>query len=114
GVAQRLSQMALGVEFEILVELLKLPAKNRNFLGRNAQRFAGPQARMDTDRLDLSLAERHHHEIERNAAVDRRAALGLGHQRLIAATFEVTHGAETAALIGRRAGNAKDPQRLRR
>ena len=48
-VAQRLARMALGIEAEILVELLQARAQDRHVLGRDAQRFAGPQAGMDAD-----------------------------------------------------------------
>ena len=52
-VAQRLARMALGIEPEILVELLEPRAQHRHLLGRNAQRLAGPQAGMDADAGDL-------------------------------------------------------------
>jgi len=46
--------------------------------------------------------------------MDGRLALGLGHQRHAAALFEITHRAERAAFIGRRAGNAENAERTGR
>ena len=112
-VAQRLAGMALGVEAEILVELLQPLAEHRHLLRREAQGFTGPQPGMHADARDLVLvAERDDDQVERDAAMDRRLALGLGHQRHFAALFEIAHRVEAAALVGRCARNAEDPQRL--
>src|SRR5690349_19845466 len=88
GMAKRLAAMPLGIETEILVELLQAVAQHRNFLGRNAKRLARPEARVDADSLDTlpgRVADRHHDQVEWNPAVDGRLALGLGHERLLAA-----------------------------
>ena len=90
-------------------------AQHRHFLGRNAQRLAGPQAGVDADAGDLAaFAERNDDQVERHPAVDGRLALGLGHQRHVAALLEIAHRAEAAALVGRRAGDAEDAERVRR
>ena len=65
--------------------------------------------------VDLAaFAERNHDQVERNAAVDRRLALGLGHQRHVAALLEIAHRAEAAAFVGRSARNAEDAERVGR
>src|SRR3954451_23677196 len=107
--------MALRVEPEVAVELLELLPKHRHFLGRNAQRLAGPKARVDADTDDLvALFERNDHEIERNTAVNGRLALGLGHQRHFAARLEIAHGAEASALVRRRSRDAENTERIGR
>ena len=64
---------------------------------------------------DLALlADGHDDEIERNPTMDRRLALGLGHQWHVAALLEIAHRAEATALVRRSAGNAEDAERARR
>ena len=103
--------MALGIEAEILVELLKAAAEHRHFLGREGQSLAGPQPGVDANADDLALLlDRNDYEVERDAAVDARLAFGLRHQRHFAAFLEITHRAEAAALVGRRARDAEDAE----
>ena len=56
------------------------------------------------------LADRHHDQVERDAAVDRRLAVGLGHQRHRAALLEIADRAFAAALVGRLAGEAEQAE----
>jgi len=108
-----LPEWPFGIEAEILVELLQARAQDRHFLRRNAQRFAGPQARVDADPGDLALfLDRNDDQVERDPAMDGRLALGLGHERHFAALLEIVHRAEAAAFVGRGAGDAKDAERL--
>ncbi len=70
---------------------------------------------MNADRGNLAaFADRNHDQVERDPAMDRRLALGLGHQRVLAAVFEVAHGVEAPALVGRRARDAEDAERVGR
>src|SRR5436190_18089500 len=97
--AQGFPGMAFWVEAEVLVEPLQAPAKDWHFLGRNPQRFAGPQPGVHTDSSDFFVvAERNDDEVEGNAPVDRRTPLGLGHERLLSALLEIAHGPEAPAL----------------
>jgi hypothetical protein len=114
-VAQRLARMALGIEAEILVELLQALAQDGHAFRRDPKRFAGPKPRMNTDAGDLAVVlYRYNYEVERHSAVDRRLALGLCHKRDPTALFEVAHGAEAASLVGRSTGNAEDAERFGR
>src|SRR5687768_11120501 len=107
--AQRFPRMTLGIEAEIPVELLETAAQDRHFLGRQGQRLAGPQAGMDADAGDLAaFAQRNDDEVERDAAMNGRVALGLGEQRNLAAGLEMAHRTEAAGVVRRRSGDAED------
>ena len=70
---------------------------------------------MDADAGDLAaFADRHDDEVERHAAVDGRAAVGLGDQRHRAALLEIADRAVAAALVGRLAGELQDAERVGR
>src|SRR5215203_224675 len=109
--AERLAAMPLGVESEVPVEPLQTLAQDRYLLRRDAQGFAGPESGVDANAAHFALlADRHDNQVERNAAMHCRLALGFGHQRVVAALFEIVHGAETAALVGGRSRDAEDAQ----
>ena len=110
-VAQRLAAMAARLEAELLLQRRELAAKHRHLLDRHGQRLAGPQAGMDADAGDLAfLAQRHDDEVERHPAMDRRAQIGLGHERLLAALDEIADRALAAALVGRIVGELHDAE----
>jgi hypothetical protein len=111
SVAQRLAAMAAGIEAEFLLQLRELAAQQRHLLDRRGQRLARPEPGMDADPLDLlALAQRHDDEVERDAAVDRRAQVRLGEQRLLAALLEIADRALAAAFVGRIVGEAHDAE----
>ena len=92
GVTQRLSGMPFRIEAEILVQLLQPRAQDGHFLRRYAEGLACPQAGMDPDALYLAvLPKGNDHQIERDAAMNRRAPLGLGHQWNFAAPLQIMH-----------------------
>ena len=97
--AQGFARMALWIEPEILIELFQSPPDHRNVFRRDPQRFAGPQTGVHADAGDLSVFMNwNDRQIERHPAVNRRLALGLGHQRVFAAFLQIAHGAEAAAF----------------
>ena len=77
---QRFARVPLGIEAEVLGELLQPLAQDRHAFGGNSQRLAGPQAGVNPDCRDLALLpDRNDDEVERHTAVDGRLALRLGH-----------------------------------
>ncbi len=112
--AERLAVMPRRVEAEFLVQLGELAAEHRHLLDRRLQGLAGPEAGMDADAGDLAaLAQRDDDQVQRHAAVHRRAQVGLGDQGLLPAFLEIADRALAAALVGRLARLAHDAKPLR-
>ena len=105
--------MALGIEAEQLVELLEPLPQDRHLFGGKLERLTGPQSGMNADRGDLvmvaAIADRHHDEVERDPAMDRRPQAGLGQERHLTAVVEIADGFVAAAIVGRVAGTAEEP-----
>jgi hypothetical protein len=81
-VPKRLARMAARIEAELHLEPRQASAKDGHARRLRVQRLAGPQARMDRKRGDLPAASNgRHDEVERNAAVNARQAIGFGNQR---------------------------------
>src|SRR5215216_2146778 len=109
--AQRLAAVSLGVESEVPVKPHQTLAQDRYLLRRDAQGFASPESGVDANAAHFALlADRHDDQVERNAAMHCRLALGFGHQRVVAALFEIVHGAEAAALVRGSSRDAEYPQ----
>ena len=68
---------------------------------------------MDADSSDFAiLADRNRNQIERHAAMNRRFAVGLGHQRHLATGLEIADRALATAFVGRLAGEAEQAQTI--
>ena len=75
--AQRLAGVARRREAELAVQLRQPLAQHRHLLGRRAQRRAGPQPGVQRQQ---SVGTLDHDHVERDAAMDRRNAVGLEDQ----------------------------------
>ena len=79
---ERFAGMASGAKTKFAEQAIELRPHARDPIGRGGQRGAGPHARMDRQRNDLTAFEHGHDEqIERHLAVDQRDAVGLDDQR---------------------------------
>ena len=113
--AQRLAAMAVRIESEFRLHFGKPGAQQRHVLDRGGERLAGPQAGMDADGGDPAIfANRNDDEIERDPAVNRGAAIGLGDERHRPALFEIANGAHAAAFVGGLTRQAEDAERFAR
>src|SRR6476659_7523373 len=113
--AEGLAAMSPWVEAEIVVERVEAAAKDWHLFRRRSQRLAGPQAGVDANARDLALvADRNDDQVERDAAMNARLALGFGEQRNVAALLEIAHGVDWSGVVGREPRDAEDAERVRR
>ena len=87
---QRLAGVAGRVEAELGLHVGQPLAQHGDAARRGVQRGGGPQARMDRQAGDrAALPDRHHDEIDRHAAMDRRDQARLEEQRRSLAGGEI-------------------------
>ncbi len=86
----RLAGMALRIEAELALQPFQPGPEHRHLVRIGEQRGAGPQAGMDRQAGHFAAGEdRHRHDVERHAAMDRRDRVGLEQQRRFAALVEI-------------------------